>query len=163
MSSCKRNNLDIICVVLGCDTKKNRTLDSINLINYIFNNFTIINVKDIITKNFESWKLQNSNSFSVNKGVSSDLDLDLYLNEEQIPYNNLAINKKSIDLINTPISFETNFEAPLLKNCVIGTMNINIDNKTLFSLQILNRNAIDKKSNFYYLYFFTKNYFHFFS
>ena len=33
VTACKRGNLDIICVVLGCDTKKNRTQDSINLIN----------------------------------------------------------------------------------------------------------------------------------
>ena len=112
-------------------------------------------------KNFESWKLQNSNSFFVNKGVSSNLDL--YLNEAQIPYSNLAINKKSIDLINTPVSYNSAFEAPLLKDSVIGTMDVNIDDKCLFSLDILNRNTIEKKSNFYYLYFFTKNYLHFLS
>lgn len=160
VSACKRNNLDIICVVLGCDTKKDRTLDSINLINYTFNNFSIINIKDIIMKNFENWKSQNLNSFFVNKGISSSLDL--YLNEDQIPYTNLAVNKKSIDLINTPVSFNSVFEAPLLKDTVIGTMDVNIDDKCLFSLQILNRNTIDKKSYFYYLYFFTKNYFYFF-
>ena len=32
VTACKRNNLDIICVVLGCDTKKFRTQDSIKLI-----------------------------------------------------------------------------------------------------------------------------------
>ena len=36
VSSCKRDNLDIIIVVLGADTKKIRTSDSSKLINYIF-------------------------------------------------------------------------------------------------------------------------------
>ena len=39
VTACKRNNMDIICVVLGADTKKFRTQDSIKLINYIFENF----------------------------------------------------------------------------------------------------------------------------
>ena len=55
VTACKRGNLDIICVVLGCDTKKNRTQDSINLINYTFNNFSVVNVKNIIDKNFDNW------------------------------------------------------------------------------------------------------------
>ena len=37
VSACKRNDMDIICVVLGADTKKFRTTDSIKLINYVFN------------------------------------------------------------------------------------------------------------------------------
>ena len=39
VTSCKKGNLDIICVVLGCDTKKDRTQDSVKLIKYIFSNF----------------------------------------------------------------------------------------------------------------------------
>ena len=42
VSSCARNNLDIIVVVLGADTKSIRTKDSKNLINYIFSNYSYI-------------------------------------------------------------------------------------------------------------------------
>ena len=161
VSSCKRNNLDIICVVLGCDTKKDRTLDSIELINYTFNNFSIINLKNIIIENFENWKSEHSNSFYINKGTSSNLDLRL--NEEQIPYENIAINNHSLDTINTPISFTSNYEAPLLPNTIIGTMEVNLNNNNLFTLQILNTNTIERKNNLYYLNSFIKNYFDYFS
>ncbi len=53
VTACKRSDLDIICIVLGCDTKKDRTKDSINLINYVFDNFSMINIKNLIQKEFK--------------------------------------------------------------------------------------------------------------
>ena len=52
VSACRRGNLDIIVVVLGAGTKKQRTEDSINLINYAFSNFEIKNIKELIDNNF---------------------------------------------------------------------------------------------------------------
>ena len=48
VTACKRNNIDVICVVLGCDTKRLRTSDSVKLLNYTLKNFITVNVKDII-------------------------------------------------------------------------------------------------------------------
>ena len=44
VTACKRDNKDFICVVLGADTKKFRTQDSIKLLNYSLNNFTYVNL-----------------------------------------------------------------------------------------------------------------------
>ena len=74
VTACKRNNMDIICVVLGADTKKFRTQDSIKLINYIFNNFTPINIEEIINNNFESWKSKNLNKIIINKGIYNNIE-----------------------------------------------------------------------------------------
>ena len=52
VTSCKRNDLDFICVVLGCDTKKDRTRDSIKLLDYSFKNFSVVNFKKIATNNY---------------------------------------------------------------------------------------------------------------
>ena len=46
VTACKRNDMDIICVVLGCDTKKFRTSDSIKLIEYTFSNFEYVNIQE---------------------------------------------------------------------------------------------------------------------
>ena len=56
VTACKRNSMDIICVVLGADTKKFRTKDSISLIEYTFNTFEHINIEEFINKEFEKWK-----------------------------------------------------------------------------------------------------------
>lgn len=161
VTSCKRGSLDIICVVLGCDTKKNRTLDSMNLINYTFNNFSIINIKDVIDKDFQDWSLNHLNSFYINKGISSNLKL--YLDESQIPFSNIAVNNSSLDNILTLISYTKDYEAPMLGNTVIGKMDVQIGDSVSFSIDILNENMIEKKDVFYYLNAFIKNYFSYFN
>ena len=50
VSCCKRNNLDIICVVLGADTKSFRTRDSIKLIEYTFKNYELTNIEERVYK-----------------------------------------------------------------------------------------------------------------
>lgn len=157
VTSCKRNNLDIICVVLGCDTKKDRTLDSINLINYIFNNFSVVNLKNLIEKNFEDWEKNSSTKFKIDKGTSSSLNLKL--NFEEIPYENIAINNSNINNISTPIYTDFEFIAPLNENAVVGKMDIYIDNTLFFSVNILNENKVERKDISYYLNNFIKNYF----
>lgn len=148
VTSCKRDNLDIICVVLGCDTKKNRTLDSIKLINYTFDNFTMVNIQEIITQNFNTWKNGISNSFTINKGITSTLDL--YYNENNLPYTSLAVYNNSVNNISTPIEYKANYQAPLISGTKIGTMEILIDNKPYFTVDILNRTTIPKKDIFHY-------------
>ena len=157
VTSCKRDNLDIICVVLGCDTKKDRTLDSTNLINYIFNNFSFVNFKNLIEKNFEDWEKNSSTKFKIDKGTSSSLNLKL--NFEEIPYENIAINNSNINNISTPIYTDFEFIAPLNEKAVIGKMDIYIDNTLFFSVNILNENKVERKDISYYLNIFTKNYF----
>lgn len=157
VTSCKRDNLDIICVVLGCDTKKDRTLDSTNLINYIFNNFSVVNLKNLIEKNFEDLEKNSSTKFKIDKGTSSSLNLKL--NFEEIPYENIAINNSNINNISTPIYTNFEFIAPLNENAVIGKMDIYIDNTLFFSVNILNENKVERKDISYYLNNFTKNYF----
>ena len=157
VTSCKRDNLDIICVVLGCDTKKDRTLDSTNLINYIFNNFSVVNLKNLIEKNFEDWEKNSSTKFKIDKGTSSRLNLKL--NFEEIPYENIAINNSNINNISTPIYTNFEFIAPLNENSIIGKMDIYIDNTLFFSVNILNENKVERKDISYYLNNFTKNYF----
>ena len=157
VTSCKRDNLDIICVVLGCDTKKDRTLDSTNLINYIFNNFSVVNLKKLIEKNFEDWEKNSSTKFKIDKGTSSSLNLKL--NFEEIPYENIAINNSNINNISTPIYTDFEFIAPLNEKAVIGKMDIYIDNTLFFSVNILNENKVERKDISYYLNIFTKNYF----
>lgn len=157
VTSCKRNNLDIICVVLGCDTKKDRTLDSINLINYIFNNFSVVNLKNLIEKNFEDWEKNSSTKFKIDKGTSSSLNLKP--NFEEIPYENIAINNSNINNISTPIYTDFEFIAPLNENAVVGKMDIYIDNTLFFSVNILNENKVERKDISYYLNNFIKNYF----
>lgn len=154
VSSCKRGDLDIICVVLGCDTKKNRTQDSINLINYAFDNFTIVDVKEIIENDFNAWKKEHLGSITIYKGISSDFDLKLNLSE--IPYSKVAVKNSDLNKISTFTKYTSYFEAPLFENAPIGNISLKVNDDEYFKLNIYNANTIRKKNFFDYWAIFVK-------
>jgi len=160
VTACKRGDLDIICVVLGCDTKNNRTDDSINLINYTFNNFSLVNIKDIITQDFEEWFAINKNSFTINKGLSQFLDL--YLDPNDFTFSHAAVNNLDLEKIETDISFDSYLDAPLQNNSKIGTIVLKINNTNFLTVKILNSNSISKKNFFYYIFYIFEHYYSFF-
>lgn len=161
VTSCKRGDLDIICVVLGCDTKKDRTRDSIKLINYTFNNFTVVNVEDIIMSDFEKWSTEHTNSFTVNKGISESFKLKLDNND--IPYSVVAVNNNDINKITTSIYFESFYEAPVPPNTTIGTLSLLVNDIEYFKVNILNSNEIAKKNIFNYFSDLIFNYYNYLS
>lgn len=157
VTACKRNNLDIICVVLGCDTKKDRTLDSIKIINYIYSNFSMVNIYDIIQKEFDNWENLQAHSIHINKAIS--VHPTFYLDESNIPFKSIAINKDCINQIYTQINFQKNLDSPLMENTIIGNIYVNFGNSNNFFVNILNRNMIKRKSPYYYLSDFLRKFF----
>jgi len=112
VSATKRNNLDIICVVLGADTKKIRTQDSIKLIEYCFSTFETLDISSEIDKAFENWKNQNVFYFNINKGVTSIPTL--YLEKPENTF--ITIKKENIKKIDFIANTDYFYEAPLPKN-----------------------------------------------
>ena len=161
VTSCKRNDLDIICVILGCDTKKDRSMDSVKLINYIFSNYSLVNINDIIENGFSNWFKFQTGAININKGNFTKLNLNL--DSSQIPFTKIAVKNDSIKDIYTDIDFSYNFTAPLEKDSIIGVLNFYIDNTKYFSVNIVNSNFIERKSVIFYLNNFFENYFDFFS
>lgn len=156
VTSCKRGNLDIICVVLGCDTKKDRTLDSAKLINYVFSNFSVVNVYDIIKSKFDIWVSTQSKNVSIEKCTNSISNF--VLDESQIQFKNITVNNSNLNNINVSIDFTNDFIAPLPKNSIIGQMTVNINDFDYFSVDILNEHTINRKNVFDYLNSFFVNY-----
>ena len=154
VSACKRDEMDIICVVLGADTKKFRTQDSIKLIEYAFKNFTYINANQIATKNFENWKDEKLKYIDINKSSSASFDFEIETCENPI----LSVYKNDIDNIETSISINTNLEAPISSNTVIGNLTLSLNNQALITLNIINTNDINRKNISYYLNYFFSNY-----
>ena len=161
VTACKRGDLDFICIVLGCDTKKDRTKDTIKLLSYAFNNFTLINLKDIAINKFNTWKISHQNSFFINKGKSQMLDL--YLDENDFPFSNIALENTKKEKIDYEISFNSYYKAPLKKNTQIGILALYIDGREYYSIKILNSNEIANKNTFDYTFYIFKNYIDFFT
>ena len=141
VTACKRDDLDIITVIIGADTTKQRTADTIKLINYAYNNFEVINIKEIVEEKFEQWKAINQSRIYVNKGIKNNVELLL----EDMPFENMAIKKNNKDKIDVEVNSIFYLEAPVAKNQVIANMKITINGETLEILEVYSKEEIRKK------------------
>lgn len=154
VTSCKRGELDIICVVLGADTKKFRTQDSIKLIEYAFSNFEIVDIETIVKEEFLKWVSESSSRFLVNKGLSNFIEP--YLGTLQ--YSKYPINKSQIKDVGVEINCTYYFDAPLLQDYKIGLLSLYVKDYKICEANIYSANSILKKSPFFYFDNFISNY-----
>lgn len=154
VTACKRNSLDIICVVLGADTKKFRTSDSIKLINYTFDNFELVNIKDLINEEFKKWQNINLENFIINKGITNNINIEV----EAIDNAIIPIRKDLIDSLNISIDCEMQFEAPLAEKTCIGNIQVYISEYLTLNYNIYNKDKIKHKTWNSYLLNILKNY-----
>ena len=157
VSACKRENMDIICIVLGADTKKFRTKDSIKLIEYTFKNFKYVNTSEILTSALNNWIDTNPNYFNIKKGINSNLNIKL----DKITQNVLPIN--TIDMENLKCNIEINnfLISPIYKDEIIGKATLYNNTTELYSVNILCDSSVFRKNTKYYLFDFLKNYFNY--
>ena len=154
VTCCKRGEMDIICVVLGADTKKFRTTDSIKLIEYSFNAFTYVNVKEMIHNYFEIWKEANENNFVILKGKSCYLDF----NYEDLPYDKIPIRSDFVHKLKVSIQYTSILNSPIYKGTSIGTLTLELENTTIYSGNIYVTSDIEKKNILDYLQYFYINF-----
>lgn len=147
VTSCKRGNMDIICVVLGCDTKNFRSSDSTKLINYAFENFEYVNIEDLINTEFNKWKKEHQNYFYIEKGSSSKLDISISTISTPI------IPIKKAEIFSLKANFEINnyLYAPIYKNTNIGTFKVYTTDECIIEGNIIANQDIYKKSALSYL------------
>lgn len=154
VTACKRNDMDIICVVLGADTKKFRTQDSIKLIEYTFENYQYIDVKLLVESKFQKWKQENLEKISINKSIPFKLDITY----SPIPYTSFPIFKEDIPSLKINIDCKYDLNAPIMKDSSIGTLKLSVKNKDVATCDLLVSNSIERKNISYYLGYFYKNY-----
>lgn len=135
----KRNNMDIITIVLGADTKKDRTKDSVNLIEYTFSKYKMYNVEEQIIEEFNKWKNINEKRILITKGKQSNPKLALG-----------AIEKATIpicdnDKIEYSINALTEVEAPVEQWNVMGTLTVKLNGEILENIDIVNVNEVQKR------------------
>ena len=135
----KRNNMDIITIVLGADTKKDRTKDSVNLIEYTFSKYKMYNLEERIIEEFNKWKNINEKRILIIKGKTSNPKLALG-----------AIEKATIpicdnDKIEYSINALTEIEAPVEQWNVMGKLTVKINGEILENIDIVNVNEVQKR------------------
>ena len=154
VSSIKRNNLNIICVVLGADTKKIRTTDSVKLIEYTFANFEKINIKEKIEEEFNNWKNINERRINIEKGIKNGISLKLgEYNLESYPIKVNGENKVKIQ-----IDANLNLIAPIEKNIKIGEVTFLYEQNIILKIAIITDEEVRKKGVLDYIIEIFKNY-----
>ena len=156
VTACKRGNLDIICVVLGADTKNFRTKDSIKLIEYCFKNYEYYNVKEFANKYLEEWKNTHHNFFSIKKGISNDLEIKIESSIDKNPV--LPIRKDLISTIKAKATMMSQMPAPVNKNELVGKLKITSENDIIAEFDLVSNTNIRKNNIFDYMLEFFKNY-----
>ena len=154
VTACKRDSLDIITIVLGADTKKFRTQDSVKLLNYAFGNFEDIDVKKQIFDEFENWKQQYEKDIYVDKGIKNNIESTIEIPESTI----ITIRKTQKDKINTSINALYNIQAPVEEKQIIGSLVLKCDNEVKMQINIVNNENIKKKNILNYMHIFLNKY-----
>ena len=147
VTSVNRNDFNIIVVVLGANTKKIRTKDSIKIINYIYENYELVNLEEKIYENYEKWKQINEKRIVINKGVQDNIKT--ILGEIKIKF--YPMKKGEIKDLNIQIENIDYLEAPVDKNYKIGTINICLGENEIQRIYIHNKSTIKKKGIYDYM------------
>ena len=146
VTSVNRDGMNIITVVLGADTKKDRTNDSVKLIEFAYQNYEIYNTKDIINEKYEEWKKINENRIKVINGKKNTVSTKL----EELDNYFVPIKKVDEQKINVKIFNVDEINAPVQKDDYIGKLCVYVDDNKVLELTISVNKGIDKLEFFDY-------------
>lgn len=154
VTSIKRGDLDVICVVLGADTKKIRTTDSVKLIEYTFANFQKVDIKTKIEEEFKNWKNINSGRIAIEKGIKNGIDLKL----GKYNLETYTIKNNTENLFNIKINAKLDLIAPVKDNTKIGELIFLYGEEVISNIPILTAEEVRKKGIADYILEMTRNY-----
>lgn len=136
VTSATRDDWQLICVVLGCDTKKFRTTDSIKLLDYSFDSYDFFDITSI---------LKGEYNISVEKSKNSDYIIKF--DEEYI----LPMTENEISNLRVEYNLKNNFVAPVEVGEKIGDISIFCEDLLLKRFTIINNSQIVRKSPIDYI------------
>ena len=155
ITSITRNNFSIITIVLGADTKKFRTKDSIELIEYNYKNYEPINIKEKVVNEFEIWKNRNLKNFEIIKAKKNNIDIELDYNYN---FEEYPIKKTDVNNIKIQIQAKTRLNAPIYQEEQIGQIHVILNENEILTVPIIVKEDIEKKDIWYNFIEIMKNY-----
>lgn len=157
VTACKRGNMDIICVVLGADTKSFRTKDSIKLIEYTFKTYEYFNMKDFVMNSLSDWQNQNTDFFSIEKGISNQLEIKIDSNS--LEQNSiLPIKKDLISDLKTNIFIPSDLQSPVYQDDWLGILKVFSQGTDIIEFNLYSDTDVRKSNTLDYLLHFFKYY-----
>lgn len=153
VSSCRRDNLDIIVVVLGADTKKIRTTDSSKLINYIYNTYKYVDISSIINETFNNFIPYFNENYILEKTTTKPV-----LKLKKLDNYYFPLSHQDVLELSTKTYFNNKFNYNIAKNSKIGEISIYKNNTLLCSVDILLDNNLIKNNWKHYFKYIILNF-----
>lgn len=134
-SATNENGWQLICVVLGCDTKNFRTQDSKKLLDYGFENFEFVNIAEILPKKI---------IMEVEKSIEQRYQIEINYN---YLYPLTEEEKKKIHYEQTEI---LKMVAPVEQNTEIVQYTIFLEEKEITKFSLRLKEKIERKDSTFY-------------
>ncbi len=129
----------------GADIKKQRTQDTVKIINYIYDNLEYVNISSYIEESFEEYKkYYEQNVYLYKTTVTPDITLEVLENYE------FPLKSNSSNLLNVKFYTIDKISSKLNPNDKIGCMIVYYEDKILCSMDIYLENEIKQNSCTYY-------------
>ncbi len=132
-ATAKKGNLELIAVVLGAETSKERFNDAKALLEYGFSNYKMLSLAQSDKKAAEC-NVEYSNNETVPVFPEKDIDHLIKANDNST--------------IKTQITLEENLKAPVKKGQVLGKMSFIKDGKEIDSVNLISGEDAEKKTYF---------------
>lgn len=139
VTSVERDGFEIIVVVLGADTRKIRTQDSIKLIEYIYKEYELVDIESLVQSEYSSWCNINEKRITVYKGVIKRPEI--YIEEGK--YKLYPVKKDEIIEIESEANVK--FEAPLFANTEVGKITVKKEDTVIDEISIKTKETVEKK------------------
>jgi D-alanyl-D-alanine carboxypeptidase (penicillin-binding protein 5/6) len=123
-----KNDLELITVVLGCSSVEDRKNDSIRLLNWAYDNFDYVNIVDS-SKVYKTINIGDQTKVYVDLCPDSDFTKLININSDEISL------KHDID---------DDIKLPVLKNQVLGTLDVYINDDKQADIRLISKDAIEK-------------------
>jgi len=156
VTACKRGDMDIICVVLGADTKSFRTKDSVKLIEYAFKTYQYFDIKSFVTDSLANWQKDNSHYFLVEKGNSNNLVLKTDTVLDDCPI--IPVKKDLISNMEFTFSLNPYLQAPVNSGDCLGSLKVFSKDTVVAEFGLFSATNIQKNNVLDYMFSFFKVY-----
>ncbi len=141
ITACKRNDLDIIVVVLGADTKKDRTVDTVRILDYVYNSVQVVDLKGTIEESIRSFE-----KYFYEKVKLSKISGFPRLNIEPRKSFQYPLSKNELQNVYTKAYLITYFTGNWRENTNIGIIRIYSGDEIIDELKISLKNGLYKKT-----------------
>lgn len=153
ITACKKNELDVIVVVLGANTKKDRTTDSVKILNYVNSNYKMKDLSSIINSSFKNEVESFYNMIRCDKLVNVP---SIYLVTDS--NTTFPILKNEEAYISTKCFTFNKFAESIEKDTKVGEMQIYVGNNLLTRYSICLKEKVERKNFFKFMLEILKQY-----